>query len=113
MTKTFRVLVLISASLSGVLSSCKKTLHDVTFHGHILAQCDSSAVGNFSIEIIREYYKGGEQSDIVADATTDNNGNYSVVTDIDDKGNFEAYRIESVNHSSSMVFLGENLDKTN
>jgi hypothetical protein len=74
--------------------SCTKTKNNVHFNGKITIDCNNhQPVANATITIERYYDTGTQDASNVGTTLTDNDGYYSLVTDVKQKGGFEHYRI--------------------
>lgn len=72
--------------------SCTKTTHDVHFHGRITLDCNNQiAIKNCNVYISREYDTGTHHSQSVGTTLTDNDGYYSMITNVKQKGSFMHY----------------------
>lgn len=72
--------------------SCTKTTHDVHFHGRITLDCNNQIpVKNCNVYIMREYDTGTHHSQTIGSTLTDNDGYYSMITNVKQKGSFMHY----------------------
>ncbi len=73
-------------------TSCTKTAQGVHFHGRITLDCNNQIpVKNVMLSITRVYDTGVHQYDAVGNIVTDNNGYYSLITDVKQPGGFMYY----------------------
>ncbi len=72
--------------------SCTKTIDDVHFHGKITLDCNNQLPAkNVTVTIYRYFDRGLHDAVLIGKTTTDNNGNYFMITDVEQKGKFEYY----------------------
>jgi len=73
-----------------LFSSCTKKEHNVHFHGRITLNCNNQMpISNQEVEIYRVYYYA--KSNLVGITRTDANGYYSLISDVDQPGEFVQY----------------------
>lgn len=72
--------------------SCTKTTQGVHFHGRITFGCNNQIpIKNCMVGIGREYDTGTHQWQSIGSAVTDNNGYYSLITNVKQNGSFMSY----------------------
>lgn len=72
-------------------SSCEKKTREVHFSGRAYVTCDGSPVRNEEVKIYVNYTGGMSGSGFVTSALTDENGNYSVTSDVEYEGTIDNY----------------------
>ncbi len=94
--------------------SCTKTKRDVHFHGRVTLTCNNQMpLKNYKINISRFYDTGSEGAETIGTASTDNNGYYSLITNVKQKGSLMYYQYRDINgeiktvSSSRQYWVGE------
>src|SRR5436190_20104707 len=74
-----------------IFISCTKELDDVTFHGRVVLECDQTPIANAKIIIYRDFDTGREGTSYIASTISDDDGYYSITSDVEQKGSFRRY----------------------
>jgi hypothetical protein len=89
------VLILFFIAMS--MNSCSR-LEVVYFHGRVTYDCTNKPLSNIQLRISRFFDTGTEDAETVGEVVSDENGYYSLMTEVNQRGALIYYTVEATTH---------------